>query len=320
MSGGEGRRAGRRAGLQPRREPQARGSIAWALKPALAIAVCGLTFAATRPTAAQQAPPAPQVADQAGPQTPGAQGQRGRGRGPAGPVGPPRQTAPVDLTGNWVTVVTEDWQWRMVTPKKGDYSSVPLSPAGRAEADKWVEANDGSCLAYGVGGVMRMPLRVRISWQDDYTLKMETDAGEQTRLLRFAAPAAPGGAPVPVSAQGPRTLQGTSVAEWQRPGGAFDAFLERGGGPGGAARRWGSLKVVTTNHSGGWLRRNGVPYSQNAVVTEYYTRISHPEGGDWFVVTTVVEDPQYLGQPFITSSNFKKEADGSKWKPVSCRS
>ena len=155
------------------------------------------------PTSAQQAPaPTPQVADQQGPQTPGAQGQRGRGRGPAGPVGPPRQTAPVDLTGNWVTVVTEDWQWRMVTPKKGDYSSVPLNPAGRAEADKWVEANDGSCLAYGVGGVMRMPLRVRISWQDDYTLKIETDAGEQTRLLRFAAPAAPGGAPVPVSAQG----------------------------------------------------------------------------------------------------------------------
>ena len=293
--------------------------VARVLRPALAIAVCGLTFAATRPTAAQQAPPTPQVADQAGPQTPGAQGQRGRGRGPAGPVGPPRQTAPVDLAGNWVSVVTEDWQWRMVTPKKGDYSSVPLSPAGRAEADKWVEANDGQCQAFGVGGVMRMPLRLRVSWQDDYTLKIETDAGEQTRLLRFPAPAAPGGAPAPVSAQGPRTLQGTSAAEWQRPGGAFDAFLERGGGAGGAARRWGSLKVVTTNHSGGWLRRNGVPYSQNAVITEYFTRISHPEGGDWFVVTTVVEDPQYLGQPFITSSNFKKEADGSKWKPAPCR-
>ena len=66
--------------------------------------------------------------------------------------------------------------------------------------------------------------------------------------------------------------------------------------------------MVTTNHTGGWLRRNGAPYSQNAVITEYYTRISNPEGGDWFVVTTVVEDPQYLGQPFITSSNFKKEA------------
>ena len=297
-------------------------AVARAVRSAVAIAVCGLTFAATKP-AAQQAPapaPGPQVADQQGPQTPGAQGQRGRGRGPAGPVGPARQTAPVDLTGNWVSVVTEDWQWRMVTPKKGDYSSVPLSVAGRAEADKWVEANDGQCQAYGVGGIMRMPGRLRISWQDDNTLKIETDAGEQTRLLRFAPVGPPGAAPAPVSAQqGGRTLQGTSVAEWQRSGGAFDAFLERGGGPGGPARRWGSLKVVTTNHTDGWLRRNGVPYSQNAVITEYYTRISNPEGGDWFVVTTVVEDPQYLGQPFLTSSNFKKEPDGAKWHPVACK-
>jgi hypothetical protein len=203
----------------------------------------------------------------------------------------------------------------MVTPKKGDYASVPLTPAGRAEADKWTPANDGMCEAYGVGGVMRMPGRLRISWQDDYTLKIETDAGQQTRLLRFAQP----GGVTPVSAPGPRTLQGNSTAEWQRPGGAFDAFLERGGGAGGAPRRWGSLKVVTTGQTPGWLRRNGVPYSANATITEYYTRISNPEGGDWFVVTTVVDDPQYLGQPFITSSNFKKEPDGAKWHPVSCR-
>ena len=160
----------------------------------------------------------PQVADQQGPQTPGAQGQRGRGRGPAGPVGPPRQTAPVDLTGNWVSVVTEDWQWRMTTPKKGDYASVPLSVAGRAEADKWTEAMDGRCEAYGVGGIMRMPGRLRISWQDDTTLKIETDAGEQTRLLRFA-PAGPAGA-APVSAAGAADAAGyvggrVAAARWR---------------------------------------------------------------------------------------------------------
>ena len=295
-----------------------------AVRSAVALAVCGVAFAVTVTTSAQQAP-GPNVADQQGPQTPGAQGQRGGGGGggrggrggPAGPVGPARQTAPVDLTGNWVSVVTEDWQWRMMTPKKGDYASVPLTPAGRTEADKWTEANDGQCQAYGVGGIMRMPGRLRISWQDDNTLKIESDAGEQTRLLRFA-PVGPPGAAAPVSAPAGRSLQGTSSAEWQRSGGAFDAFLERGGGA-GAQRRWGSLKVVTTNHTGGWLRRNGVPYSQSAVITEYYTRISNPEGGDWFVVTTVVEDPQYLGQPFITSSNFKKEPDGSKWHPVPCK-
>jgi len=292
------------------------GVMSKAVKPVLALAVCALTFSATMPTAAEQrASEASTPAGQAPPQVPGG-GGRGRGRGPAIPLGPARTTAPVDLTGNWVSVVTEDWQWRMMTPKKGDYASVPLTPAGRAEADKWTEAQDGMCQAFGVGGIMRMPGRLRISWQDDNTLKIETDAGQQTRLLHFAAP----GGPAPVSAPGPRSLQGWSVAEWQRSGGAFDAFLERGGGAGGRGGRWGGLRVVTTGHSGGWLRRNGVPYSQNATITENFTRISHPEGGDWFVVTTIVDDPQYLAQPFITSSNFKKEADGAKFKPVACRS
>jgi hypothetical protein len=212
-----------------------------------------------------------------------------------------------------VSVVTEDWQWRMRTPPKGDVTSVPLNPQGIQVANSWDPSKDGMCEAYGVGGIMRMPGRLKISWQDDTTLKIETDAGLQTRLLHFATP----GSPVN-TANAPRTLQGTSVAEWQRSGGAFDAFLERGAGAG--QPRWGSLKVVTTNMLPGWLRRNGVPYSQNAVVTEYFTRFSNPDAGDWFVVTTVVEDPTYLQQSFITSSNFKKEPNDSKWMPIPCKS
>ena len=211
--------------------------------------------------------------------------------------------------------------WRMITPKKGDYASVPLNPEGRRVADLWDATKEGMCEGYGVGGLMRVPGRLRISWQDDHNLKIETDAGTQTRVLHFAVPAAPPGQ-TPVSAAAPtpaaRTLQGNSVAEWQRSGGAFDAFLERGGGA-GAAQRWGSLKVVTTNMLPGWLRANGVPYSPNAVITEYFTRFSNPDAGDWFVVTTVVDDPQYLAQQFITSTNFKKEADGSKWSPTTCK-
>jgi hypothetical protein len=186
---------------------------------------------------------------------------QGRGRG--GPPPPPGRTAaPVDLTGTWVSVITEDWQWRMRTPSKGDTMSVPLNAEGRKVADAWEPAMDGRCEAYGVGGIMRMPTRLKISWQDDLTLKIETDAGQQTRLLQF-----PKAGTSPVSgAATTRTLQGTSVAEWQRSGGAFDAFLERGGGA--APPRWGALKVTTTNMLPGWLRRNGVPYSQNATVTE----------------------------------------------------
>jgi len=70
---------------------------------------------------------------------------------------------------------------------------------------------------------------------------------------------------------------------------------------------------------GGYLRKNGVPYSEDAVLTEYYNRHSGPGDLEWFTVTTVVEDPKYLAQPFITSSSFKREPDNSKWKPSPCQ-
>ena len=240
---------------------------------------------------------------------------------PQGRGGPPptaRAGAPVDLTGTWVSVVTEDWEARMMPPVKGDYTTVEtvMTPEARRVADTWQPSMEGRCEAYGVGGVMRVPGRLRISWQDDTTLKIETDAGAQTRLLHF------GGTPSNVGTVAtfpgsPRSLQGYSSAEWQRGGGQQDAFLGRGVGAAGA--RWGGLKVVTTNTLGGWLRTNGVPYGQGATITEHFTRFTHPVAGDWFVVTTVVEDPQYLTQPFITSSNFKKEPSDSKFKPTPCK-
>jgi hypothetical protein len=272
--------------------------------------------AAVQPASAQRPSEASTPQGQAPPAVPGGGGGRG---GPQGPPPPARQGAPVDFVGNWVSVVPEDWHWRMMTPKKGDYASVPLTAEGRRVADTWDVSQDGLCQANGVGGLMRLPGRLRISWQDDNTLKIETDAGVQTRLLRFPVPGTPASPVSAAAAAGACSLQGTSVAEWQRAGGAFDAFLERGAG-GAAPQRWGGLRVTTTNHTGGWLRRNGVSYSQNAVISEFFTRISNPDAGDWFVVTTVVDDPPYLAQPFVTSSNFKKEADGSKWSPVACRS
>jgi hypothetical protein len=240
----------------------------------------------------------------------------GQGRGRGGPPAPSgRPGAPVDLTGTWVSVITEDWQWRMRTPPKGDTMSVPLNAAGLKVANEWQPSMDGRCEAYGAGGIMRMPLRVKISWQDDLTLKIESDAGQQTRLLQFTKPGAP--AVAAGGAATTRTLQGTSIAEWQRSGGAFDAFLERGSGP--APQRWGALRVTTTNLLPGWLRRNGAPYSQNAQITEYFSKVTHPQAGEWFVVTTVVDDPTYLTQQFVTSSNFKKEPNDSKWNPSPCK-
>ena len=226
--------------------------------------------------------------------------------------------APIDLTGYWVSIVNEEWRWRMVTPPKGDYASVPLNDEGRRVADTWTPAMDGRCDAYGAAALMRMPTRVHITWQDDRTLKIDTDAGTQTRLLHFVSPP-PAGQPA-----GARSLQGYSVASWEVAGGGGRGG---GGGGGGGGRgaggrggpRFGSLKAVTTNLRAGWLRKNGVPYSEDALVTEYYDRFKSTNGDEWFFVTTVVNDPKYLQQEFVTSSHFKKEPDGSRWSPTACR-
>lgn len=217
-----------------------------------------------------------------------------------------RELAPVDLTGMWVSVVTEDWAWRMQTPRKGDYASLPLNDAGRRVADQWDEADDGSCLGFGAAAMLRVPTRARIAWADDNTLRIETDNGQQMRLLHFDA-AARDLTP---------SLQGYSMAEWGPADGAQSAAgsaaVAQFGEP-----RWASLKVVTTELTPAWLRPNGVPYSADAVMTEYFDQFT--DGDDvWFVVTTIVEDPIYLTEPLVISSNFKREPDGSRWKPRAC--
>ena len=236
----------------------------------------------------------------------------------------PKAAAPIDLTGWWVSVVTEDWRWRMVTPLRGDFANIPATPAAHALGAAWDPAKDEAagerCKAYGAPAILRRPGRLHITWTDDATLKIESDAGQQTRLLHFAAP----GSPALTSTSQQRSLQGYSIAEWQRSGGALDAFgpglAPEGGGRGAAPQRWGSLKVSTSNMLPGWLSRNGVPYSQNMTMTEYYTRITNKDAGDWFVVTTVLEDSQYLTGQWITSTNFKKEPSDAKWAPALCKS
>jgi hypothetical protein len=217
----------------------------------------------------------------------------GQDRGaPAGAAGTAKASAPMDMTGYWVAFVTEDWRFRMVTPRKGDYQAVPMTEQARTLANAWDpavdEASGDQCKAYGAAAIMRVPARFHITWQDDNTLRVESDAGMQTRLFHFNSPP---------SSPGERTWQGYSTAQWQGPD---------------------SLKVATTNMRSGYLRKNGVPYSENAVVTEYFAIAPLPSGGRLLLVTGIVDDPQYLQQPFIVSSQFKKETDGSKWDPTPC--
>jgi hypothetical protein len=247
----------------------------------------------------------------------------------------PKASAPIDLTGYWVAVVTEDWRHRMATPRKGDYESVPLNANGRRAADAWnLDADNAAgvqCKAFGIGGLMRQPGRLHVAWADDDTLRVDFDAGTQTRLLEFATAAAP---------VGEKTWVGFSRAQWLRPpqpgGGPVRAQIGNNTGPiapggGGRGQRGGpdlspalaeggSLKVVTTNFRAGYLRKNGVPYSESASITEYFHRLPSDSSGEvWLHVVTIVEDPENLNEPFYTSTIFKREPNGSKWSPTACR-
>jgi hypothetical protein len=229
--------------------------------------------------------------------------QRG-GRG-GGAAASARDAAALDLTGYWVSVITEDWKFRMVTPKKGVYETLTLNPEGRRIGDTWDPARDEAageaCRSYGAGNIMRVPGRLHITWDDANTLRIDTDAGTQTRLFHFGG----GGGGGAVAASAP-SWQGHSVAQWQYAPGA------RG------AARTGNLKVVTTNLRPGYVRKNGAPYSKDTTVTEYYDVHTLPNGDRWMTVTTRVVDPVYFTGPYLTTSDFKKLPGATGWKPTPC--
>jgi len=228
-----------------------------------------------------------------------------------------REAAQADLTGYWVSLMTEDWLWRAITPPRGDWTSVPLNPRGREVANEWDlardEASGEQCRPFGAAGVMRMPTRIHVTWADDETLQIETDAGQQTRLFHFDKTTQPGPEP---------TWQGDSVAEWTQPVGQFDLRVVFGLDQDDGGQRAGppkaSMKVMTHNLRPGYLRKNGLPYSEDVALTEYYARHS-TFGNDYMAILTIVDDPTYLAAPFVTSTHFKREADGANWNPSPCR-
>ena len=251
----------------------------------------------------------------------GLQGLQGRG-GAATPPRSPKEASPVDLTGYWAAAITEDWRFRMVTPPKGDYASVPLNADGTKAADAWDPAKDiaagEQCRAFGAAGIMRLPVRLHITWQDDSTLKVDIDNGNQVRLFHFASTSS-GQAPSP--ARDAPSWQGMSLAGWetvQQGQGLAPAAGGRGNAVVVPTALSGSLKVVTTKMKPGYLRRNGVPYSANAVLTEFFDRTSEPNGDSWLILTSIVDDPAYLSLPFMLTTHFKREPDGSKFRPRPC--
>lgn len=222
---------------------------------------------------------------------PTALAQRG-GRG--GPPAPAEDSAPIDLTGYWVSVATEDWKFRMVTPNPGAYDALTLNAAGLERAREWdPEADDAAglaCRGYGAPAIMRLAGRFHITWSDPDTLRIDTDYGSQTRLIHFRD-LPPAGDP---------TWQGRSVARWEPA-------------PGG-----GSLTVETDNLRMGYVRKNGAPYSDQTVMTEFYDLHRMPNGDEWMTITTIVDDPVYFSRPLITTTDLKRLSDDEGWNPTPC--
>jgi hypothetical protein len=258
----------------------------------------------------------------------------------------PRQASPVDFTGTWASVVTEDWQWRFVTPIVGDYTGIPLNSVGDKTARAWNHDADlkagEQCKAFGAAAINRLPTRMQVSWVDDSTMKLEWDLGTQSRLVYFDKSKRP---------EGPPSYQGHAIGEWiDLPaatgrgggGGAAGAAAPAAGAAGAAppagraggapaqaggragrgaaapAERAGGLRIVTTNLKAQYLRQNGVPVSEKAVVTEFLDIVPAPDGSQWLVLKTQVDDPTYLSGWYQVSSQFKKEANNSKWAPTPC--
>jgi hypothetical protein len=232
--------------------------------------------------------------------------QRGGGQRGAAPPPAPRAAAPFDPSGYWVALVSDEWRYRMLTPARGNIDYVPVNAAGRGAANAWDPAKDEAageqCKAYGAGGIMRLPVRLHITWQDDRTLKMDIDAGTQTRVLHFGAPAA---------AATDSSWQGYSEANWQGPG------VGRGAPPAGQPR-FGQLHIVTTHLRPGYLRKNGVPYGAGAMLIEYVQHLKDDDGGEYLAITSQLDDAQYLAQPWVRTSQFRKQADATGWNPTPC--
>ena len=219
----------------------------------------------------------------------------------------------------------------MATPRKGDYESLPLNANGRRVADAWnLEADNAAgmqCKAFGVGGVIRQPGRLHITWADDDTLSVDFDAGTQTRLLEFASTA---------QQSGEKTWQGFSRAQWQHPpqsgGGPQSRADRQQHGPDRAGRRRSRSARrprALAGADGGRLAqsrrrrisaraicaRTACRTARPPSITEYFHRLPDAPNGDvWLHVVTIVEDPALLERAAlhehaVQARNERREVD-----------
>jgi hypothetical protein len=230
----------------------------------------------------------------------------------AGQATSARAQAPWDPTGYWVSLITLDWRFRMVVPGKGEYLGIPINLKAKEFADAWQpgpdEAAGKQCEAYGGANVVLVPERLRLGWQDDNALQVQTDAGMQSWLLHFG--------PAGNMADMPASWQGYAAASW-------DLHAAPQGNPFGpagpqAAPHYGTIDVQVSHLLPGLIRKNGVPYGSGASVTQYWEQHDGPAGAHYLTISQILSDPEYLVEPYYTTATFEKEASGSQWNPTPC--
>jgi hypothetical protein len=189
--------------------------------------------------------------------------------------------AQMDLVGEWAPQFHEDQPERLGGPAVGDYAGLPINDAASMMADTWsadiLAVPEHQCKPHPADYSPRGPANLRI-WKEVDT------ATQQVIALRthisWQAPERAiwmDGRPHP-DEFAPHTWQGFSTGTWEGP----------------------ILKVVTTHLKKGWIRRNGVPRSDKAELTEYFYR-----HGDYLTWTVIINDPVYLTEPMIRTSDFR---------------
>ena len=193
-----------------------------------------------------------------------------------------RTAAPFDITGYWLATGAT---------ASDDIDDVPLNATGQKIAAAWNPAKDVAtsqqCRAYGAGGVMRLPGRLHIAWETTDTLRIDAEAGTQTRRFFFS-----GAQPFPAQA----SWQGHSIARWTST----------------------QLTATTTHLASGYLRKNGIPYSASTVLNETFARFVDKNGREYLDLSITVDDPPYLRQLYTKSYRYMKQADAAGWNPTRC--
>jgi len=194
--------------------------------------------------------------------------------------------AQVNLSGGWGQKLHEDEPERGPGPEIGDYTGMPINDAARMKADTWDAQRWGmvehECDPHPVDDAVRGPADMRI-WSEGDPFTQAVVAWRTTVRYKLTQRTIyMDGRPHP-SANAPRTWQGFSTGTWEAD----------------------MLQVTTTHMKEGWLRRNGLPRSDKAAMTEYFIR-----HGDFLTLVTDVEDPVYLTEPFIRTTNWILDLGG----------